>query len=75
MSYQDQEISQMPNNNETHMLITILLRWILDCLSFVNADFVSSWGKVEAMEEFLNQWDIASSDGMVSYDEFLATFA
>lgn len=27
--------------------------------------------EVEAVEEFLNQWDIASSDGMVSYDVFL----
>jgi len=27
--------------------------------------------EVEAMEEFLNQWDLTSSDGMVSYDEFL----
>lgn len=42
--------------------------WRPRCHPEVQAGAITS---VEAMEEFLNQWDVASSDGVISYGEFL----
>merc|ERR1712070_352429 len=42
--------------------------WNPRCHPEVSAGIITH---VEAMEEFLNQWDIACADGRVSYDDFL----
>jgi len=49
-------------------VIDLQRRWNPRCHPEVQAGVLT---EVEAMEEFLNQWEIAASDGIVSYEEFL----